>query len=132
MSARTLLLIEDDPWVREPCVDVLTSVGYTVVAIDDAAQGLDEIRRLPPDLILLDLIMPNAQMDGIGLLSGLAADGACTIPIIILSALGEMLAETISPQITEALRIAAILPKPVKIETLTEEIDRALALTAER
>jgi CheY-like chemotaxis protein len=125
-------LIEDDPWVRDACVDLLGSAGYTVVAIDDAAQGLDEIPRLLPDLILLDLIMPNAQMDGIGLLSRLAADRACTIPIIILSALGKMLAETISPQIIEALRIAAILPKPVKIETLTQEIDRALAQTAER
>ena len=118
--------------MREACVDLLGSAGYTVVAIDDAAQGLDQISRLLPDLILLDLIMPNAQMDGIGLLSCLAADRACTIPIIILSALGNMLAQTMSPQITEALRIAAILPKPVRIETLTEEIDRALAPTAER
>jgi len=132
VSAGRVLLVEDDPWVREACAELLVSMGYTVIAFDDAARCLDEIPRLLPDVILLDLIMPNAQMDGIGLLSRLASDGTCTLPIIILSALGNMLADTMSPQITKALRIVAILPKPVTLDTLTLEIDRALALTAGR
>ena len=117
MSAGTILLVEDDPWVREACADLLGGGGYTVIPFDDAARCLDEIPRLLPDLILLDLLMPNARMDGIGLLSRLAGDGACTIPIIILSALGNMLAGTMSSQITKALRIVAILPKPVALDT---------------
>jgi two-component system response regulator MprA len=107
-------------------VDFLGADGHTIVAVDDGALALDEITRLRPDLVLLDLIMPRAQLDGVALLSKLAA-GLSTIPIIILSGLGGTVAEVISPQVAAALRIMAILPKPVSLDALTKEINRLLA-----
>jgi CheY-like chemotaxis protein len=66
--------------VRDACVDVLGSLGHTVVAVDDGAVALQEIPRRRPDVILLDLIMPSAELDGIGLLSRLAGEPSIDIP----------------------------------------------------
>jgi CheY-like chemotaxis protein len=97
--------------VRDACVDVLGSLGHTVVAVDDGAVALQEIPRQRPDVILLDLIMPSAELDGIGLLSRLAAEPSLDIPVVIISALGDAVAEGLSPEVMAALPIAAILTK---------------------
>jgi CheY-like chemotaxis protein len=124
VSAKRILLVEDDPSVRKACVELLGGLGHTVVAVDDGALALDEIRRLRPDVILLDLIMPLAELDGVALLSRLAAGPRTNIPIVILSGFGDALAGEISPEVAAAVPIAAILPKPVSLDALTREIDR--------
>jgi CheY-like chemotaxis protein len=122
MTPKRILLVEDDPEIRDLCVLALESKTRVVVAVDDGALALEEIRRRPPDVILVDLIMPMARLDGVGLLSKLAAGPR--IPVIILSALGEALAQELSPELTEALAITAILAKPFSLEALSREIDR--------
>jgi CheY-like chemotaxis protein len=84
MSGKRILLVEDDPDVRESCAELLRDLGHTVVAVDDGAVALSEIPRLRPDVILVDLIMPKAELDGVALLSRLAAGPR--IPVVILSA----------------------------------------------
>lgn len=123
MSSGRILVVEDDPWVRGACVDFLGAQGHTIVAVDDGALALAEITRRRPDLILLDLIMPRAELDGVALLSKLAAS-VSTIPIIVLSGLGDALAEAISPEIAATLRIEGILAKPISLDTLTREVER--------
>jgi CheY-like chemotaxis protein len=122
MTPKRILLVEDDPDVRDACVELLKDQGHTVVAVDDGVAALEEIRRSPPDVILLDLIMPKAQLDGIALLSKLAAGPR--IPVVILSAFGDAVAQELSPKLAAALPIAAILKKPVSFEALAREIDR--------
>jgi CheY-like chemotaxis protein len=122
MTSKRILLVEDDPHVRGACVEVLGGRAHTVVAVDDGATALEEIRRRPPDVILLDLIMPMARMDGVKLLSWLAAGPR--IPVIIMSAFGDALAEQLSPEVAAALTIIAILTKPFSFEVLIREIDR--------
>jgi CheY-like chemotaxis protein len=124
VNPKRVLVVEDDPYVRGACVDVLGGLGYSVVAVDDGALALQEISRFQPDLILLDLIMPRAQLDGIGLLSRLATAPASGVPVIILSAFGDALAQGVSPEVTDGLRIEAILPKPVSLHTLAREVNR--------
>ena len=124
MSGTRILFVEDDTHVREAYADILGALGYGVVAVDDGARALAELQGVRPDLILLDLLMPRAELDGIAFLSRLATTAAGDVPIVILSALGEALAQEISPQLASTLRIAAILPKPVAIEALTREIER--------
>jgi hypothetical protein len=58
------------------------------------------------------------------LLSMLAAGPSRNIPVIILSAFGNALADQISPDVTGALHIGAILSKPVSLDTLAQEVDR--------
>jgi CheY-like chemotaxis protein len=122
MTPKRILLVEDDPEIRDLCVLALESKTRVVVAVDDGAVALEEIRRRPPDVILVDLIMPMARLDGVGLLSKLAAGPR--IPVIILSALGDALAQELSPELAEALAITAILAKPFSLEALSREIDR--------
>jgi CheY-like chemotaxis protein len=124
MSGKRILVIEDDARVREACIDILGDLGHTIVAVDDGASAIAEIAREAPDVILLDLLMPRAKMDGLEFLSRVASGPAPHIPVIILSALGEALARHLSSDITAELRIAAILPKPVPLDALIHEIDR--------
>ena len=125
MSGKRILVIEDDARVREACIDILSDLGHTIVAVDDGARALAEIARATPDVILLDLLMPRAKVDGLEFLSQIASGPAARTPVIILSALGETLARHLSRDTTAELRIAAILPKPVALDTLIQEIDRA-------
>jgi len=129
MSPKRVLVVEDDPGVRQFCVDALQGLGYALVAVDDGSLALQEIPRFQPDLILLDLIMPRARLDGVGLLSMLARGPACNIPVIILSAFGNALAQEVSPDVTGALHIGAILSKPVSLDTLAREVYRLIGPT---
>ena len=122
MSDKRILLVEDDPDVREPCAELLRDLGHTVVAVDDGAVALSEIPRLHPEVILVDLIMPKAELDGVALLSRLAAGPR--IPVVILSALADGLSDELSPEVMAALPITAILTKPVSVDELMHEIDR--------
>ena len=128
MTGKRILVVEDDALVREACVDVLADRGHTVVAVDDGATGLAEIARAAPDVILLDLLMPRARVDGLEFLSRVATGAMVQTPIVIVSAVGEALARELSSHVTETLRIAAILGKPVGLDRLVQEIDRALGL----
>jgi CheY-like chemotaxis protein len=128
MSAKRILLVEDDPHFRAFCAELLRDLGHTVVAVDDGAIALGEIPRLHPDVILIDLIMPKAELDGVALLSRLVAGPR--IPVVILSALADGLSDELSPEVKAALPITAILPKPVSLDALTGEIDRAPVLSS--
>ncbi len=81
-----VLVIDDDPNVREMVQEVLTHEGsYTVVAAAGGQEGLDRIASIPPDLIILDLMMP--EVDGFTVLERLE-DHPLTqaIPVIVLTA----------------------------------------------
>ena len=125
MRTKRILIIEDDPHVRQACVDILGDLGHTTVAVDDGANALTEVARAAPDVILLDLLMPRAKLDGLDFLSRVATGPAARTPVIILSALGAALARQLSIDISAELKIAAVLPKPVALDTLVEEINRA-------
>ena len=126
MTGKRILVVEDDALLRDTCVDILGSQGHTIVAVDDGADALAEIARTPPDVIVLDLLMPRAKVDGLEFLSRIAGSAAAHTPIVILSALGEMMAREVSAPLATALCIAAILGKPVALDTFLREIDRVL------
>jgi CheY-like chemotaxis protein len=122
VKPKRILVVEDDPVVRGLCLEALAGQAHIVVGVEDGAVALEEIRRNPPDIILLDLIMPKARLDGIALLSELVAGPR--IPIIILSAFGDDLVQGLSPELATALPISGILNKPFSLEALAREIDR--------
>ena len=124
MERKEILVVEDDPALRRVLAEFLGELGYGVVDLDDAASALVELRRQHPDVILLDLIMPKAELDGVGFLSEIAGSPAATVPIIVISGLGEPLAQEVPPEVSTALRITRILTKPVPLETLAREIDQ--------
>ena len=87
-AARRVLLAEDDRFLRKAAETALKRHGFTVVPAVDGEEALRLARAEPPDLVLLDLIMP--KMQGFEVLRALKADPATApIPVVILSNLGQ-------------------------------------------
>jgi len=86
--ARTILIIEDDKFLRELVIRKLIKEGYETSEAVDGEEGIKKIKEGKPDLILLDLILPG--IDGFEVLSKMKEDPAlASIPVIILSNLGQ-------------------------------------------
>ncbi len=86
MSKAKILCIEDDPDMIDYVKLILGKAGYEVVGADGGAEGLEAMRRELPDLILLDLMMP--EMDGAEVLLHKKDDETIRdIPVIALTAL---------------------------------------------
>jgi len=82
----TILVMDDDPEVRELCAMVLGGEGFDVVATPDARSGIRAARAEPPDLILLDWMMP--EVDGLDALRELKSlRETAAIPVVMLTAL---------------------------------------------
>jgi len=87
MSKR-VLVVDDDPDVRLFNTTVLEENGYTPLVATNGQEGLEIIRKEPPDLVILDVMMP--KQSGIRLYRGLKTDKALKkIPVIILSGIAE-------------------------------------------
>jgi len=86
--AATLLIVDDEPHVRKLLKILLENQGYQTLAASSGEEALVMVEEQPPDLILLDIMMPG--MDGFDVARQLKTNKATSnIPIIMLSALGE-------------------------------------------
>ena len=84
MSAKRILLVEDDRFLRTACASSLEQRGFVVDSAGDGEEGLRLVRSQRYDLILLDLLMPKKP--GIEVLTELKADERTRpIPVLILS-----------------------------------------------
>lgn len=112
-----VLLIDDDRETRLLCSTILRKVGMVVEELAEAGGALDSVRRFRPDLVLIDLHMPD--QDGISVVQALrASDIAPLLPVVILS--GE---ERPSAR-SAALRVGAddFLAKPVRPQALVAAV----------
>ena len=82
MSHR-LLLADDDRAIRESLERALELEGYAVTSVADGVEALSAIRRSPPDVVILDVMMPG--VDGLGVCRVIRADGLA-VPILMLTA----------------------------------------------
>lgn len=88
MRKPTLLVIEDDPDIVEVVRYNLEREGFRVLVAADGNAGLAEARRSPPELIVLDLMLPGT--DGLGVCRALRAEPATVaLPVLMLTAKGE-------------------------------------------
>ena len=84
----TLLLIEDDKFLRELVTKKLVKEGFTVLEAADGETGLAMLRQNMPQLLLLDLLLPG--MDGFEVLKEIKSDKTVSsIPVVVLSNLGQ-------------------------------------------
>ncbi|HRN52565.1 MAG TPA: type II/IV secretion system protein [Gemmatimonadaceae bacterium] len=87
-AAKRVLLVEDEEALRRVMKDLLEREGFVVYEANDGVVALDEIDRLAPDLVVLDLNLP--RLDGYGVLSHLRARPATAkLPVIVLTAKGD-------------------------------------------
>lgn len=81
---KTILIVEDEQDLREALADKLTREAFTVLTAKNGKVGLDSALLKHPDLILLDIVMP--EMDGMTVLKKLREDvWGKTVPVILLT-----------------------------------------------
>jgi DNA-binding response OmpR family regulator len=80
--SQKILLVDDEPEILDICRDYLKASAFEVVTAKDGLQGLSTARREKPDLIVLDLMMP--EMDGLDLCREIRRES--NVPIIMLTA----------------------------------------------
>ena len=116
----TILVVDDELGIRGLLSDILSDEGHTVELAENAAQARAARERMRPDLVLLDIWMPD--VDGITLLKEWAGGGLLTMPVIMMSGHG-----TIDTAV-EATRFGAVafLEKPITLQKLLRAVDQAL------
>jgi DNA-binding NtrC family response regulator len=120
MSATRILVVDDESDIRSTLKEVLTDEGHDVDVAADAAQARAARARNEPDLVLLDIWMPDT--DGITLLREWSSQGALRSPVVMMSGHGTV--ETA----VEATRLGAFdfVEKPLSLAKLLRVVERAL------
>lgn len=126
MAAKEILVVDDEIGIRELLSEILFDEGYQVHLAENAAQARDFRNRQAPDLVLLDIWMPDT--DGVTLLKEWVVHGLLTMPVIMMSGHG-----TIETAV-EATRIGAadFLEKPVALQKLLDTVAKAIRQGAPR
>lgn len=122
----TILVVDDELGIRALLSEILTDEGHTVELAEDAAQARQVRESLRPDLVLLDIWMPD--VDGVTLLKEWSASGQLQMPVIMMSGHG-----TIDTAV-EATKYgaSAFLEKPITLQKLLRAVEQALAKPVQR
>ncbi|KMY86675.1 Response regulator containing CheY-like receiver, AAA-type ATPase, and DNA-binding domain [Candidatus Paraburkholderia calva] len=117
----TILVVDDEMGIRELLSEILSDEGHVVELAENAQQARDFRLQQPPDLVLLDIWMPDT--DGVTLLKEWAAQARLTMPVIMMS--GHATIDTA----VEATKIGALnfLEKPIALQKLLKAVEQGLA-----
>ncbi|MBP9905787.1 MAG: response regulator [Rhodoferax sp.] len=116
-----ILVVDDELGIRDLLSEILNDEGHSVEVAENAAQARASRQRERPDLVLLDIWMPDT--DGVTLLKEWSATGALTMPVIMMS--GHATIDTA----VEATRIGALafLEKPITLQKLLKAVEQGLS-----
>lgn len=124
---RTIIYIEDDPEMIDLVGMILGRRGFQINGAPGGRKGLDQIIAEPPNLILLDLMMPD--MDGWDVYQQLKSHEATkNIPVIVITAKAQAIDKVLG------LRIAKVddyITKPFRPQELLDSVERVLQPNAE-
>ena len=121
-----ILVVDDELGIRDLLWEILNDEGHSVEVAENAAQARAARLRERPDLVLLDIWMPDT--DGVTLLKEWSSAGALTMPVIMMS--GHATIDTA----VEATKIGALafLEKPITMQKLLKAVEQGLMRTAVR
>jgi CheY-like chemotaxis protein len=126
-----ILLVDDDPDVRQAISDVLESRDYQVVTARDGEEALEKLKGEKPDLMILDLLMP--RMDGFAVCRELQDPSWSEykkIPVLVLTAVREGASRRrYQLETGQTLDVDDYLEKPIDIHILLERVARLLKRT---
>ncbi len=116
-----ILVVDDELGIRDLLWEILNDEGHSVEVAENAAQARAARLRERPDLVLLDIWMPDT--DGVTLLKEWSSAGALTMPVIMMS--GHATIDTA----VEATKIGALafLEKPITMQKLLKAVEMGLA-----
>ena len=115
-----ILVVDDELGIRDLLSEILFDEGHQVELAENAAQAREARQRMRPDLVLLDIWMPDT--DGVSLLKEWSSAGLLTMPVIMMS--GHATIDTA----VEAVRIGALafLEKPITLQKLLKAVEQGL------
>ncbi|MFZ2295100.1 MAG: response regulator [Polaromonas sp.] len=121
-----ILVVDDELGIRDLLSEILNDEGHQVDLAENAAQARAARVRARPDLVLLDIWMPDT--DGVTLLKEWSSSGLLTMPVIMMS--GHATIDTA----VEATKIGAMafLEKPITLQKLLKAVEQGLARTVAR
>jgi two-component system, OmpR family, alkaline phosphatase synthesis response regulator PhoP len=126
-NGKKILVIEDEPPMRDAIGDTLTQNSFSVIKSDNGKDGLDIALREHPDLILLDIFMP--KMDGLSMLEQLRGDAwGHDVPVIILTNLNPEADKTIK-SILEHKPAFYLIKSNVTLEAIVSKIKEVLQMS---
>ena len=116
-----ILVVDDELGIRDLLSEILNDEGHSVELAENAAQARSVRQRLRPDLVLLDIWMPDT--DGVTLLKEWSTTGLLSMPVVMMS--GHATIETA----VEATKIGAhsFLEKPITMQKLLKAVEAGLA-----
>jgi len=117
--AKRVLVVDDEPDIQDFVSMVLRGAAYAVDTASDGREALQKIESDPPDLVILDLMMP--AMDGWAVLERLSREGKPAPPVVVLSGHKDY-------ERAREAGAAACVPKPFDVPQLLIACDRALVL----
>lgn len=121
MRASQILVVDDEADIRAMVQEILTEEGYEVKVAGSAAEARSARRQGEPDLVLLDIWMPD--MDGISLLKEWTREQRLPFPVVMLSGHGTV------DTAMEATRLGALdfVEKPLSLAKLLRTVEQAIA-----
>ena len=121
-----ILVVDDELGIRDLLSEILNDEGHQVELAENAAQARTARSRARPDLVLLDIWMPDT--DGVTLLKEWSSGGLLTMPVIMMS--GHATIDTA----VEATKIGAMafLEKPITLQKLLQAVEHGLTRLAVR
>ncbi len=126
-SSKKILIIDDDLDFIETTQLVLSQHGYLILTHTDNQDAVSVVKKLKPDLVLLDVIFPENPIAGFEVCRDLKSDPATKhIPIVILSAINQKFNMAFTATIDDKKSIPAddFLEKPVDPEQLVEIVEQ--------
>ena len=127
-TSAKILVVDDDPDMREALQIILESAGYIVVMAEDGEQCLSKLKEERPDMLILDLLMP--RMDGFEVCKALKDPRYAKygrVPIIILSSVQEDVSQRRYELETGVqLDVDDYVEKPIESATLLERVGKIL------
>ena len=116
---KTILIIDDEKTIRWSLAEALVASGYETVDADTAANGITRFRETCPDLVLLDMKLPDGS--GLDVLKAIRAEDS-TVPVVMMTAYAEVEAAV------DAMKHGAydFIPKPYSVEKLRVSIANAM------
>ena len=120
-----VVCIEDEPEMIDLVRLILGRKGFEVIGADGGVEGLETVRREKPDLVLLDLMMPD--MDGWEVYQQIKADEELrTIPVVVVTAKAQSIDKVLGLHIA---KVDDYITKPFGPQELLESVEKILGMT---
>jgi CheY-like chemotaxis protein len=124
---KKVVCVEDDPEIIELIKFILDRKGFEFVGVLGGHEGLETMRRVKPDLVLLDLMMP--EMDGWEVYKRMKADETLrNIPVIVVTADGQPITRVLGLHIA---KVDDFITKPFGPQDLIRSIEKVLSAKPE-